>query len=322
MKVSMLFLILLAINIQRFQSLKFKIFKCKNVSFPDQYLITKYYANEKIICLNYCDLNFLCSTVSYKENKECKLFNRLAYDDDLTSSYESDVYVKYPRSCKQIKRFNPQAINGLYYIETPNGKIEVFCEFEFDNEGFTFLPRESLDVADDNFLKDFYLNQSVFLTKYLVLNKTNQPYILIQQLDKYSNQPIVITINQGTKRYPSISTNFFKISLVNESNSPQTHSLSGFKGNGKNFSYNACDNATYRYFVFYQTLLEFNKNLKCDHMYSFQKFISYGKYSTENSNVPSSFFYTTEILMAGCEIGILSNCNHTIGAYAFAFGLK
>ena len=112
-------------------------------------------------------------------------------------------------------------MNGIYNIETPNGEVTVFCEFELDNEGFTFLPREGLNIADSHFLKDIFLNQTIFLTKYMLLNQTNQLYVFVQQLDQYSNIPIIITINQGSVNYPTVSPKYFRVSLVNDSNSVQ-----------------------------------------------------------------------------------------------------
>ena len=194
------------------QKSTFKIFAGKDVgsNFSKDYLIYKSKKKEETDCLFICNQNNMCSTALFKQNKECQLFNKLAEDGDLTFSSGDDVFVKYPRSCKQIKSFNPQSENELYDIETPNGKIQVFCEFELDNEGFTFLPRESLDIADDNFLKDIYLNQSVFLTKFLVLNNVNQSYVFVQQLDLYSNQSIIISINIGDRYYTNTSAKFLR----------------------------------------------------------------------------------------------------------------
>ena len=182
----------------------------------------------------------MCSAVLYSTEKLCKLFNILVYDGDLISSSDSDVYVKYPRSCKQIKRFGQRAKNGSFDIEIPSGKVTVYCEFELDQEGFTFLPRESLDIADDNFLKDIYLNQSIFSTKFLVLNKVNQPYVFVQQLDQYSNQSIIISVNKGSRSYKNMTAKFFKISLVNEIEIGQVNKTSGFKANGHLLSYTPC----------------------------------------------------------------------------------
>ena len=322
-------LFLLFFNLISFQFIKcqkstFKIFAGKDVgsNFPKDYLIYNSKKKEETDCLFICNQNNMCSTALYKQNKECQLFNKLAEDGDLKASSGNDVFVKYPRSCKQIKRFNSQSKNGLYGIDTPNGKIQVFCEFESDTEGFTFLPRESLDIADDNFLKDIYLNQSVFLTKFLFLNNENQSYVFVQQLDLYTNQSIIISINKGVRHYTSTSEKFFKISLVNESEIGQVNKTSGFKANGHPLTYTPC--GTYfqraRYFIFYQTLLNSSSTENDEGL--FLGLIQNGIDTKSKTLCPKSFFYTIEYHMADCGGIALSNQNKDHQAYAFAFGLK
>ena len=187
-----------------------------------------------------------------------------------------------------------------------------------DNEGFTFLSRESLDIADQNFLKDIYLNQTIFLKKYSALNQINQPFIFVQQLDQYSNQAIIITINQGSTFYNS--SIFFKISLVDENNACQKkNTISGFKANGKLFTYTSDSGTNYiRRFVFYQ------KSPTSPSPYCFsgncQNLLNYGNQSNNGMIIPSSFFYTTEIYMGANGMNMLSTCNQYRNA--FAFGLK
>ena len=304
---------------------KFKVFTDKDlrVSFSSNNLINTSNQHKKTDCLFTCYEDSLCSTALVKQNKICQLFNKLAEDGDLTVSSGNDVFVKYPRSCKQIKRFNPQSKNGIYEIETPNGKIQVFCEFELDNEGFTFLPRQSLDIAEHHFLKDIYLNQTIFLTKYLVWNKTNQPYLLIQQLDQYFNQSIIIKINQGSVLNGATSPKYYTVSLVNDSNSCQINNTFGFKVNGNLYTYAACNQIDItRKFIFYQNLLDYNSSSKCFWLGKFVDFLSNGTISNNNILVPSEFFYTSEIYMGGCGEAILSNCANYSNGYGFALGLK
>ena len=323
-------LIMIFFNLQKIGALKtqisrFKVLAGKDVTshFSNKNLISESRVHEKTDCLSLCNQNNLCSTALYKQNKECQLFNKLAEDDALTASSENDVFVKYPRSCKQIKRFNPQSKNGLYGIDTPNGKIQVFCEFEFDNEGFTFLSRESLDIADQNFLKDIYLNQTIVLTKYMTWNQTNQSYLFIQQLDQYSNQSIIITINQGRVHYRTTSPKYYRVSLVNDSNSCQINNTFGFKVNGNLYTYRACNQVDIlRIFVFYQNLLDYNSTASCRLPGKFVDFINKKTTSNNNMLVPSTFFYTTAIFMGGCGETILSNCANYQNGYAFALGLK
>ena len=322
-------LIMIFFNLQKIGALKtqisrFKVLAGKDVTshFSNKNLISESRVHEKTDCLSLCNQNNLCSTALYKQNKECQLFNKLAEDDALTASSENDVFVKYPRSCKQIKRFNPQSKNGLYGIDTPNGKIQVFCEFEFDNEGFTFLSRESLDIADQNFLKDIYLNQTIVLTKYMTWNQTNQSYLFIQQLDDYSNQPIIININQGQVYYGTTSSKYYRILLENETNYIQKVQRSGFKAHGNSVIYSSCNsNDQRRMFVLYQNLMDSNLSIPC-YNGTVQSVYNYGKTSNNTMFVPLSFFYTTEIMMGGCGADILSNCIDYKNAYAFALGLK
>ena len=325
MQVVSIILFLISIQIKNIENLKFKFFKFSNLnsSFSIQYLISNFSTRTNNDCLYYCDMNMLCSTCLYSQDKACFLFNKLAYDSDLTYSSQSDVYVKYPRSCKQIKSFNNKASNGLYNIGTPNGQIQVFCEFELDSEGFTFLPRDSLSIAKSSFLKDIYLNQSIFLTKYLVLNQANQPYIFIQQLDRCSDQLIIISINKRELTYLS-GFNYFRVSLVNESASYQPKGLpqgSGFKANGNLFTYTQNDNNQARFLVFYQFLNAYNSSLPCPYPGFFNQVIQFGKTANSNSNMPLSYFYTTEIYM-GNNCRFLSNCKNYSTAYAFSIGLK
>ena len=272
-------------------------------------------------CISLCDISIYCSTALYAKDKECALFNRLAYEIDLVASPDADVYVKYPSNCKQIKIFNPQASNGLYDIATPNGKVEVFCEFELDQEGFTFLPRESLDIADNNFLKDIYLNQSIFLTRYLVLNQDiNQPYIFIQQLEQYSDLPISISINQGSRlKYPGTSSRFFAVSFYSKI-IVQTSQMIGLKANGYLYNYTSCNNDTNHRFTFYQRLLNFNVSLPCSGYASFGKIVNNG--IDWKKIIPLNYFFTSEMYFGGCRFEFLSNCNESQKGYAFAVGLK
>ena len=117
---------LFGINFNVF-SIKFKkfTFKALSLNFTGVSL-NIFNTRTKIECLRFCGQNILCSTVLYSPERLCKLFNILVYDAELISSSDSDVYVKYPRSCKQIKRFNSQAKNELYDIETPNGQVKVY----------------------------------------------------------------------------------------------------------------------------------------------------------------------------------------------------
>ena len=128
-----LMLFLMFFNLQKIDSLniqisRFKVLANKDLSskFSNKNLIIRSKIQEKAECPNLCNQNNLCSTALFKQKKECQLFNKLAEDGDLIVSSGNDVFVKYPRSCKQIKRFNPQSKNGLYDIETPIGKIQVF----------------------------------------------------------------------------------------------------------------------------------------------------------------------------------------------------
>ena len=325
MKLFLKFVFILLINLKMIENLIFKRLKWKNLTeyFSNRNLITNLYTEEKIICLNTCAINILCSTVLYSQKNECKLFNKLIDDSDSIPSFESHVYVKYPRNCKQIKRFNHYANNGVYDIDTPNGKINVFCEFELDSQGFTFLPIENLNLADNNLIKDIYLNQSVFSTKYLIDNQMNQKFILVQQLDQYSNQSIMISINKG---YPSEkNSNFLKISMVNESRNVSLGQLSGFKANGNSFSYNATDLNYYRYFVFYnEKFLNLNQKFSCNkRLDNFAKFISYGLNSSYSSLLPNSFFFNSFAFQMGANgFLIRSDCTNGTEAYAFALGLK
>ena len=325
MKTVSILLFFFAIQLKNIENTIIKVLRSNNVSanFSSLYLINSFSTRDKVYCINYCEISSLCSTAIYTKSNECSLFNRLAYSGDLVSSFDSDVFVKYPRSCKQIKTFNPQTQNGLYDIDTPNGQVTVYCEFLLDQEGFTFLQRSSLDVADNNFLKDIYLNQSIVLMKIYLSSQLNQPFIFIQQLDVYSYQPIVITINQGYRYYSGTSSKYFKISLVDENKNCQINQLSGFKANGNRltYQYNADSNGN-RYFVFYQTFFNFYDWSTCYLVNLFSNFIQYKNDSITNSNLPLSFFYTTEFYMGNNGFLLLSNCNQFSAIYAYAFGLK
>ena len=98
---------------------------------------------------------------------------------------------------------------------------------DIEREGYTFFPRDSLYFAVDNFFKDIFLNQSIFLKRYMVFKQTIQPYIFIKQLDLYRNQPFIITISKGILSY-NFTTRYFRISFVNESNDGQINKTSGF----------------------------------------------------------------------------------------------
>ena len=318
------------IEVLKIQVSRFKVLTGKDLSsnFSKNNLISDSKVQDKTECPSLCNQNSFCSTALYKQNKECQLFNKLLEDGDLIDSSGSDVFVKYPRSCKQIKRFNPLSKNGLYDIETPNGKIQVFCEFELDNEGYTFFPRDSLDIADKNFLKDIYLNQTIFLTKYLILNKNIQPFVFVQQLDKNSQEPIIIYINEGflwnVNKISNIkNTKYFKISLVNESKVSQNQQYSnynGFKANRHDLTYGVCCNLPYRNFAFFQMLSTSNSNGGGEGLYT--KYINFANNSKSNSSMPLHYFYTMEFHMGCCGGVTLSNYNKNNDAYAFAFGVK
>ena len=329
MKTLSILLFLFTIQFKNIENTIIKVLRSNNVSanFSSLYLINSFSTRDKVYCINYCEISSLCSTAIYTKSNECSLFNRLAYSGDLVSSFDSDVFVKYPRSCKQIKTFNPQTQNGLYDIDTPNGQVTVYCEFLLDQEGFTFLQRSSLDVADNNFLKDIYLNQSIVLMRIYLSSQVNQPFVFIQQLDQYSYQPIIISINQGYYYYPGISLKYFKISLVDENNSCQLHKLSGFKANGNLFTYQYNSYEGRRYFVFYQEFISSQDSNTCRIVFEFGNFIKYINNSITNSDLPLSFFYTTEICMENNGILVLSNCNSLLALNhyaleAYAFGLK
>ena len=147
----------------------------------------------------------------------------------------------------------------------------------------------------------------------------NQSYVFVQQLDHYSNQSIIITINRGYIRY-KISRNFFKISLVNESEIGQINKTSGFKVNGHSLTYKPCGNNPHRSFIFYQTLL--NSSSVKQYQDKFLNFINLGIESKSKNICPQNFFYTVEYHMADCGCLTLSIQNKTEQAYAFAFGLK
>ena len=126
------------------------------------------------------------------------------------------------------------------------------------------------------------MNQTVFLIRYLVWNQVNQPYIFIQQLDQYSNQSIIITINQVFDYQPK--KKYYKISLINENNNVQVDRISGFKANGNLYTYTPNNNFSERYFAFYNDLINLNKNLSCKFIIDFPKFIALGKISISNSS--------------------------------------
>ena len=94
-----------SIEVLKIQTSRFKVLSGKDLSsnFSNNNLISKSKVEETAECPHLCNQNNLCSTALYKKNKECLLFDKLAEDGDFSVTSGNDVFVKYPRSCKQIK---------------------------------------------------------------------------------------------------------------------------------------------------------------------------------------------------------------------------
>lgn len=100
-----------------------------------------------------------------------------------------------PSNCKEILTANTSVQSGIFYLSSPVGFLEAYCEMVINGGGYTFLPWTSLSQST-TMLQNIYTDTSQVLFRTISRsNNANQPFIITKQLDMYSNIPIGIKQN-------------------------------------------------------------------------------------------------------------------------------
>ena len=100
------------------------------------------------------------------------------------------------KSCKEILNHDRTSLSGLYWIKTPTGPLQVYCEMVVDGGGYTFLPRSA--IRENSFggvqISTLFTQKDRVLLRHQ-MKDGSQPYTLIKQLPQYANISLAVMKN-------------------------------------------------------------------------------------------------------------------------------
>ena len=201
---------------QENEEITYRVFRNKDLDddFKEGYLLLSSssgkgeYTETRRNCKMNCDEIDACAAYTFSQ-ATCSLFKKVPNKRDMHYSEKTNLYVKYPRSCKDIKAYNSSARCGEYTIYTTLGPLKVYCDMYLDGGGYTFLPTTILTKnLKPDFFEDIFTNKKKVLLRLLTKTKPyDQKYTLIEPLEKFKLEGVSLYIE--TKPQISIRIQVF-----------------------------------------------------------------------------------------------------------------
>lgn len=245
-----------------------------------------------------CLLNDMCNSSLFCINQSCTL----------------------PKSCKEIQKLNPNVKSGIYHIQISGVKLEVYCEMDINDGGYTFFPWSSIKKINTSMINEIYTNRSHVIFR--IMNKQqpeNQNYTVMGQLSSFKlfwNVSVQINENIGYNDPKYSEKPYFYFGFIPKINAT-SESQQGFSSNDQSITFNNCDKNPNSYFLMSPKFYSNSQSSAVNRMVS--EWIGSSKPHPQGS-MPTEYFYFTEIHQGGC--GVHSNSSDWTPINGTAFGIK
>ena len=238
------------------------------------------------------------------------------------------------KSCQELKQKYPEAKSGIHTID-PLQKarpIEVFCEFDIEGGGFSFLPHSVTNRSDGKAIVDaLFKDRKNVLLKLKKKRGGKESYTLIQPHPNYTNIDFSVLVNSYsgyTQPLNGFMKEYIFLGILPKSVANQ-ETFQGFKSNGRIVQFKNCRGNPNSLFAFMPNR---QHQKPSDHHGSVLRYENRGvavdwRSSAKNitnpeHTMPQTFFFLTELHFGGCGCYTSSNRWSKYGFNATAIGIR
>lgn len=272
-----------------------------------------------------------CSRYDFKEDLTCYLYLTLFY-------FSICLFAQHCllKSCQEIKQKYPEAKSGIHPIDPLQTAkpIEVFCEFDIEGGGFSFLPHGLTFRSDGKEIVDaLFKDKKNVLLKLKEKVAGKESYTLIQPHPHYPDIGFGVLVNSYcgyTKPLNDFMKEYIFLGILPESVA-RNETTQGFKSNGVIIQFDNCDKTPNSLFAFMpnrerKTLskyLQFDSNSRFEERGVAVDWRSTAKnIPNPEHTMPQKFFFLTELHFGGCGCYTSSDRWSTYGFNATAIGIR
>jgi len=202
----------------------------------------------------------------------------------------------------EIKLKQKNTHSGLYTIQVGEHLIEVYCEMDINQGGYTFISHNELSVITNNALQKMITSRTDVLLKLRRLD-SSQEYTVIKALD---GKPLSVQLNSNTGYTSPENKKLLPYLFLGtqQAQNANNRNLQGFKSNNVPLTFRNCDSNPNAYFAFFSNLA--NKTPSSYHelnlVYERQGMaVNWRRTGLAClKRMPAEYFFLTEMHYGGC----------------------
>ena len=237
------------------------------------------------------------------------------------------------KSCQELKQKYPEAKSGIHTID-PLQKarpIEVFCEFDIEGGGFSFLPHSVTNRSDGKAIVDaLFKDRKNVLLKLKKNVDDSQWYTLIQPHPNYADIDFGVLVNNysGYTKPKNVFMQKYVFLGILPKSIANKNTTQGFRSNGIMLEFWNCDANPNSFFALFpnhhhQLPSNYAENSGFENEGIAVNWRSHAKAVSSGSlKMPNKFFFLTELHFGGCGCYTSSNRWKKFGYNATAIGIR